>query len=341
MTTWYAGAGLVLILGTAVGVAVLFGRRIDHALRDATQAAGAIAKGEVIDARRSGLHEADELLDVLHAAGAELQRESAARARLEAERERLLATERDARLHAEAQDRAKDNFISMLSHELRNPLAAITSAVAVIQLPTMPAQNRERAWEIVNRQLAHFTRMVGDLLDLRRVLSGTVTLEKQRVNLGELVTFCCDSKCVTDTKDHEWIVSTADAWTTGDRTRLTQVVDNLLTNAIKYTPAGGTITARVYVDGPWAVVDISDTGVGIAADVLPTVFESLVQGPTTIDRSQGGLGLGLSIARGLIAMHGGTISAESGGHGEGSRFVVRVPANGDGNATPTGPMTVP
>ncbi|QBE63885.1 sensor histidine kinase [Pseudoduganella lutea] len=330
LTTWYAAAALLAILGVAVSIAVFFARRIDRALKGATSAAQALAEGTVVSVAPSGLQEADGLSHVLHRTGLALAHESAARAALEDERERLLAMERSARLRAEAQDEAKDNFISMLSHELRNPLAALTNAVAAVRMPGMPAPNRDRAWDIVNRQLAHLTHMVGDLLDVRRVLSGKVTLRTARVNVGELVKFCCDAKMVANTKDHEWMVWVEDAYATGDTNRLTQVVDNLLANAIKYTPAGGSISVRTSCTDGMVVIDVSDTGVGIAPDVLPTIFDSLVQGPTTIDRSQGGLGLGLSIARGLVHMHGGSITADSDGPGEGSRFTVRLPqAAGD------------
>lgn len=325
LTTWYAGTALLLILGGAASIAIFFARRIDRALIGATSAAQALAQGTVVKVTPSGLQEADGLLQVLHRTGLALAHERAARAALEEERERLLAGERSARLRAEAQDEAKDNFISMLSHELRNPLAAVTTAVAVLRMPAMPAPNREKAWDIAERQLAHLKHMVGDLLDVRRVLSGKVTLQQTRVDLGELVKFCCDAKMVANAKDHEWSVSITDIAVTGDANRLTQVVDNILTNAIKYTPAGGRIAVRTFCAGGTAIIEVTDTGAGIAPEVLPTIFESLVQGPTTIDRSQGGLGLGLSIARGLVHMHGGTITAESDGPGEGSTFTVRLP----------------
>lgn len=325
LTTWYAAAALLAILGGAVSIAVFFGRRIDRALQGATSAAHALADGTVIEVVPSGLQEADGLSHVLHRTGLALAQERAARAALEDERERLLDMERSARQRAEAQDHAKDNFISMLSHELRNPLAAITNALAAIRMPAMPAPSRDKAWDIASRQLAHLTHMVGDLLDVRRVLSGKVTLQTARVNLGELVKFCCDSKMVANAKDHEWSVGVVQAHVVGDANRLTQVVDNILANAIKYTPAGGSITVRMWCDDAMAVIEVADTGVGIAPDVLPTIFDSLVQGPTTIDRSQGGLGLGLSIARGLVHMHGGTLSADSEGPGEGSTFTVRLP----------------
>ncbi|MBB3222260.1 sensor histidine kinase [Pseudoduganella umbonata] len=325
LVTWYAAAALLAILGGAVSIAVFFARRIDRAFEGATSAAQALARGTVVTVAPSGLQEVDALLHVLHGSGLALARESAARAALEEERERLLAMERSARQRAEAQDHAKDNFISMLSHELRNPLAAITNGIAVGRMPAMPEPNREKAWNIVHRQLAHLTHMVGDLLDVRRVLSGKVTLQTERVNVGELVKFCCDSKRVSNAKEHEWAVSVVDAHVIGDANRLAQIVDNILANAIKYTPDGGKIAVRTCCAGGTIVIEVADTGVGIAPEVLPTIFDSLVQGPTTIDRSQGGLGLGLSIARGLVLMHGGTIDAASDGPGEGSTFTVRLP----------------
>ncbi|MFC5549418.1 ATP-binding protein [Massilia aerilata] len=325
LAAWSAAMALLAVLGGAVGIAFLFGRRIDKSLRSATLAAHALARGEVTPVTRSQLKEADVLLGELHRASVALSQESAARMALEGERERLLDSERAARRQAEAQSDAKDTFISMLSHELRNPLAAISGAIAVIRLPDMAPARLDKAWEIALRQLRHLTRMVDDLLDVRRVLSGKVTLEKERVDIGKLLRFCCDSRRIAETRRHHWQVQTVEAWVLGDRTRLEQVVDNLLVNAIKYTPEGGSITVHNAIEDGMVVLEVLDTGVGIDADVLPTIFDSLVQGPTTIDRSQGGLGLGLSIAKGLVDMHGGAIAAASGGLGKGSAFSVRLP----------------
>jgi signal transduction histidine kinase len=325
LTAWSTATALLVVLGGAVGIAVFFGRRIDKSLESATLAAHALARGEITPVTRSKLKEADELLGALHRTSVALAEESAARIALKRERERLLDSERAARKQAETQSEAKDTFIAMLSHELRNPLAAISSAIAVIRLPQMTAPKTDRAWEIVTRQLRHLTRMVEDLLDVRRVLSGKATLTKERVDVGSLLTFCCDSRRMAAAKRHEWRVQTEDVWVLGDRTRLEQIIDNLLVNAMKFTPEGGRITVRNYSDDDAAVIEIADSGVGIAPDVMPTIFDSLVQGPTTIDRSQGGLGLGLSIARGLVQMHGGSLSAHSDGLGKGSTFVVRLP----------------
>lgn len=325
LTTWYVTIALVTVLGVAVGLAVFFARRIDNALRDATAAAHALAHGGITETSHSRLREADMLLRALHTASLALSRESSARATLEGEREELLRSERAARLHAEAQDSAKDNFLSMLSHELRNPLAAITNAMSVIRFPKLPEKDRERAWEIVSRQLAHLTHMVDDLLGVRRLLTGRVELQRSRVNVGELVRFCCDAKNMGSLQQHQWSVIAGDAWTIGDRARLMQVFDNLLANAVKYTPHGGEISVRCEADEEMITVEVSDTGLGMSASLIPTIFDSLVQGPTTIDRTQGGLGLGLTIARGLVEMHGGTLTAASPGVGRGSTFTVQLP----------------
>jgi signal transduction histidine kinase len=325
LTTLYAGLALLAVLGGAVGMAVFFGRRIDKALGNATLAAHALARGEITAITRSKLKEADVLLGELHRTSVALSEESAARMALERERECLLDSERRARREAEAQSAAKDTFIAMLSHELRNPLAAISGAISVIRLPQMAPEKTGKAWEIATRQLRHLTRMVEDLLDVRRVLSGKVTLSKERVDIGKVLAFCCDSRRMAETRPHDWRVQVEEAWVLGDRTRLEQVVDNLLVNAVKFSPAGGTIIVRNYSEDGMAVIEVADAGVGIAAEVLPTIFDSLVQGPTTIDRSQGGLGLGLSIAKGLVQMHGGSIVAHSEGLGKGSVFTLRLP----------------
>jgi signal transduction histidine kinase len=325
VTTWWAAMALLAVMGGAVGMAVFFGRRIDKSLQNATLAAHALARGEITPVTRSKLKEADMLLGALHRSSVALSEESAARMALEREREGLLDSERRARREAEAQSAAKDTFISMLSHELRNPLAAISGGLSVIRLPRMAPDRAGKAWEIVTRQLRHLTRMVDDLLDVRRVLSGKVTLSKERVDIGSILRFCCESRMMAETRPHAWRVHTEAAWVLGDRTRLEQVVDNLLVNAMKYSPEGGTIAVRNYSEDGMAVIEVADTGVGIAGEVLPTIFESLVQGPTTIDRSQGGLGLGLSIAKGLVQMHDGSIAAASEGQGKGSVFTVRLP----------------
>lgn len=325
MTTFYAALALLSVLGAAVGIAVFVGRRIDESLRDATSAAQALAHEKAVPVSPSRLKEVNALLAVLHGTGLALAQESAARLALEEEREALLANERTARKQAEAQSEAKDHFISMLSHELRNPLAAISGAISVIRLPALAPPRKEKAWEIVGRQLRHLTHILDDLLDVRRVMSGKVTLQKVPVNVGEILGLCCQSRMMSGSARHAWSVLTQDAWTRGDRTRLEQIFDNLLTNAMKYTPPGGTITVSNTIAGDTVVIEVMDTGAGIEPEVMPFIFDALMQGPTTIDRAQGGLGLGLSIAKGLVQLHDGTISAHSQGLGTGSVFRVCLP----------------
>jgi signal transduction histidine kinase len=330
VTTFYAALSLLSVLGGAVGMAIFFGRRIDKSLRDATSAAQALAHDKRVTVAPSRLKEVNALLAVLHGTGLALTRENAARLALEAEREKLLANERAARQQAEAQSEAKDHFVSMLSHELRNPLAAISGAASVVRLPNLAPARKEKAWEIVDRQLRHLTHILDDLLDVRRVMSGKVTLQKVPVNIGEILALCCQSRMMSAAGQHTWSILTEDAWALGDRTRLEQVFDNLLTNAIKYTPPGGTITVRNFVEKDRVakdrvVVEVIDTGAGIEPEVLPFIFDSLMQGPTTIDRAQGGLGLGLSIAKGLVHLHDGTLGAASNGLGAGSLFRVELP----------------
>ena len=324
-TTWSAAAALCAVFGAAVAIAVFFGRRLDRSLRMATRAAQALAQGEVAPVAHSHLKETDVLLGVLHRTSLALSQERAARAALEREREGLLDSERAARRQAEAQSAAKDAFIAMLSHELRNPLAAISGALAVLRLPNVPPAKTGKAWEIMARQLQHLTRMVEDLLDVRRVSSNKIKLERAPVDVGSLLQLCCDARVLAALGRHRWDVATCPAWVLADRTRLEQIVDNLLTNAIKFSPDGARIAVANRVAGGEVVIEVADTGAGIDADVLPTIFDPLVQGPTTIDRAQGGLGLGLSIVRGLVEMHGGSVAAHSDGLGKGAVFTVRLP----------------
>jgi signal transduction histidine kinase len=321
----YTALALLTVLGAAVGIAVFFGRRIDNSLRDATSAAQALAHQEMVQVAPSRLKEVNALLTVLHGTGLALTQESAARLALEGERERLLANERSAREQAEAQSEAKDHFVSMLSHELRNPLAAISGAITVVRLPNLAPARKEKAWEIVDRQLRHLTHILDDLLDVRRVMTGKVTLQRLPIDIGEILGLCCQSRMMSDSGQHTWSVATQAAWVLGDRTRLEQVFDNLLTNAMKYTPPGGTISVGNTIAGGTVVIEVVDTGAGIEPELLPFIFDSLTQGPTTIDRAQGGLGLGLSIAKGLVHLHDGTIGAYSTGLGGGSLFRVELP----------------
>lgn len=324
--TLYAALVLTLLLGLAVAVVVYLGRTLEAALRHAAEAASSLAGGAIALPARTGVDEVDALVAGLSQTSQALASESRERQALQEEREQLLVSEQDARRQAEAQSRAKDHFLAMLGHELRNPLAAISGAMQVLEMPNLRPQMVENAREIGRRQLRHLTRIVDDLLDVQRILSGRITLQRAPADLAAIVRCCYDAKVLVDGGIHRWEIDVAEACVLGDRTRLEQIVDNLLHNAIKYTPAGGTIRVRVRRDGNDALVDVIDTGVGIAHELQPLIFDVLVQGPTSIDRAKGGLGLGLALVKELAALHGGSCAVFSDGPGRGSTFTVRLPA---------------
>jgi len=323
--TLYAALSLLGMMGLASAIAIFLAKRLSMSLDQAGIAAKALASGAEPPTASTRVAEVDMLLDGLRHSSADLARERGARQRLQDEREALLCSEQEARRQAEAQSNAKDAFLAMLGHELRNPLAAIAGAIQVLDLPKVKPELAEHARQIGRRQVRHLTRIVDDLLDVRRILSGKVDLRRARVDAGALLRQCCETRKLADDGAHAWQVDAAALWIDADPTRLEQIFDNLLHNAIKYTPPGGTIAARAHAEGGDAVIEVSDTGIGIDADTLPTIFDPLVQGPTGIDRAQGGLGLGLALVRELTALHGGKATARSAGPGMGSAFTLRFP----------------
>jgi signal transduction histidine kinase len=323
--TLYAALALLGMMGLATAIAMFLAKRLSMSLDQAGIAAKALASGAEPPTASTRVAEVDMLLDGLRRTSADLARERSARQGLQDEREALLLSEQAARRQAEAQSNAKDGFLAMLGHELRNPLAAIAGAIQVLDLPNVKPALAEHARQIGRRQVRHLTRIVDDLLDVRRILSGKVDLRRARVDAGALLRQCCETRKLADAGAHAWQVDAAALWIDADPTRLEQIFDNLLHNAIKYTPHGGTIAVRAHADGGDAVIEVADTGVGIDADTLPTIFDPLVQGPTGIDRAQGGLGLGLALVRELTALHGGNASARSDGAGMGSAFTLRFP----------------
>jgi signal transduction histidine kinase len=323
--TLYAALALLGVMGLAIAIAVFLAKRLSVSLDQARVAAQALAGGAEPPTASTMVAEVDMLLDGLRHTSHELTRERAARQRLQDEREALLCSEQAARRQAEAQSHAKDAFVAMLSHELRNPLAAIAGAVQVLDLPGVKPELAAHAREIGRRQIRHLTRIVDDLLDVRRILSGKVKLRRDRIDAGALLRQCCETRRLADAGAHAWQVDAGELWIAADPTRLEQIFDNLLHNAIKYTPAGGSISVRARESGAEAVIEVADTGVGIDADTLPMIFDALVQGPTGIDRAQGGLGLGLALVKELTALHGGRVEARSEGAGMGCVFTLRLP----------------
>jgi signal transduction histidine kinase len=236
------------------------------------------------------------------------------------------------------QNKAKDEFLAMLGHELRNPLSAISSAASIIAFEGVKPETASRAKVIIQRQSQHLSRIVDDLLDLGRVMSGKILLNKQPLELARLVSTCVDTlKATGRTSEYALTVRADAAWIDADPTRVEQIVTNLLDNAVKYTPPGGTIDIEVRPDADQAILELRDSGVGISSDLLPHIFDVFVQGERSLDRAQGGLGVGLALVRQIVALHGGTVSAHSAGVGQGSTFVIRLPRSASEESTQPAP----
>jgi signal transduction histidine kinase/integral membrane sensor domain MASE1 len=264
------------------------------------------------------------------------------RAVLAIERTRSHERERAARAEAEAANRTKDEFLAMLGHELRNPLGAIASAVRVLDQVDARGDHAAQARAVVARQVERLARMVDDLLDVARVTTGKVVLHRRPVDLADCATACITTLNATERLGrHDVRVQAEPAWVDGDPARLEQIVTNLLLNATKYTPPVGRILVSVRPEADQAVLQVEDSGVGIPRDLLPRIFDLFVQGDRERDRAHGGLGIGLTLVRRLVELHGGWVEVASGGAGRGSTFTVRLPrlATPRAQATPAGPST--
>jgi signal transduction histidine kinase/integral membrane sensor domain MASE1/CheY-like chemotaxis protein len=248
------------------------------------------------------------------------------RASMAIERARLHDQERAAREAAEEASRVKDEFLAMLGHELRNPLGTISTALHLLERIGAPAEPALKARAIIARQTEHLTRIVDDLLDVARLTAGRATLRREPTNVAECVSQCIDALGQTNLfARHNFTSETDPVWVDGDPARIAQIITNLLINAVKFTPPECNITLSTRAEGNLAVVRVEDTGAGIPAEMLTRIFASFVQAPSRIDRASGGLGVGLSIARRLAELHGGTLEAASEGIGKGSTFTLRLP----------------
>jgi PAS domain S-box-containing protein len=239
--------------------------------------------------------------------------------------QRDVTAEVDAREQAEAANRAKDEFLALLGHELRNPLSPILTALGLMRLHEGDALGEERA--IIERQVNHMVRLVDDLLDVSRITRGMVSLDRRRIHLKQVLDRAIElASPLLEQHEHRLSIDLQpDLAVDGDPVRLSQVFANLLTNAAKYTPRGGAIAIAGDRSGNRVCVRVRDTGIGISPSMLPRVFDQFVQERQALDRSAGGLGLGLSIVRSLVELHGGTVEAHSEGLGQGSEFRVLLP----------------
>jgi signal transduction histidine kinase/ActR/RegA family two-component response regulator len=251
----------------------------------------------------------------------------------------------EARISLEGADRHKNEFLAMLSHELRNPLAPIRNSLHILDRVAPGGDQARRAQAVIDRQIGHMTRLVDELLDVTRISRGKIQLQRERLDLGEMVRRAIDDHHPTFVRNGlavEVAIPDESIWIDGDRTRIAQVMDNLLQNAAKFTPEAGKVTVSVEANKRLgqAVARVRDTGVGITPDMLPRLFEPFTQADTTLARTKGGLGLGLALVKGLVEMHGGAVSVESEGVGRGASFTVRVPLKDEEARADVPPRTV-
>jgi signal transduction histidine kinase len=253
------------------------------------------------------------------------------------ERERLLAREQQARLEIEAASRLKDEFLATLSHELRTPLNVILGRTQMLRAVVHESTRARELTDMIERNGAALAKMVEDLLDVSRITLGHVRLDTQSIRLSDLLTLTAQSiQPAAQAKQIRLTVTAADSNVVhGDQTRLQQIVWNLLTNAIKFTPQNGHVQASVSAQDGYAVLTVTDSGRGISKSFLPHVFEPFRQAEPSTSRTAGGLGIGLSIVKHLVELHGGTIAAASEGEGHGSTFIVRLPLGRGGDASGT------
>ena len=312
----YVVLGAAVVFSVLLGLiaANLVGRTIVTPMHDLEDSAERMGRGEPPGMPRTRLEE--------------VHRVAAALARAHDERNALFQSEHEARVAAETASKAKDEFLAMLGHELRNPLAAITNATHLIERQGVSLDTTAAtATGIIARQARHLTRLTDDLLDAGRVILGKISLSRVPLDLAAAVTAVFDGMRSTGrVGDHQFDLSIDHTWVFADATRIDQIVGNLLTNAVKYTPAGGRISVTTRREGAQSVLVVSDTGIGLEPELLPRAFDLFVQGERALDRSQGGLGIGLTLVRRLTELHGGSVVADSAGTGKGATFKVRLPA---------------
>jgi two-component system, sensor histidine kinase len=238
----------------------------------------------------------------------------------------LIVSDISSLARAQRESRSKDEFLAMLAHELRNPLGAIQGAVHAVTLLGQLDPMAKRATGIIKRQVNHMARLVDDLLDVGRAVTGKIVLQRRPVNLAESVRSSVNAIASGNPNAGRIDLVSETVWVNGDGVRLEQIVGNLVSNALKFSQGERTVSVFVGREGDDAVLRVADRGVGIPADMLPRIFDLFVQAHQTIDRTRGGLGIGLTLVRRLAELHGGGVRADSAGPGEGATFTVRIPA---------------
>jgi signal transduction histidine kinase/CheY-like chemotaxis protein len=351
--TYYAltGAGAALV-ALGLVLALFLSRVIVRTQTAAAAAARALARGEPVQPFESQIAESHDLAEGLRDAATILQTRLQERdeAQRDADRHRtaLFEREKTARRAAESLSRSKDEFVATMSHELRTPLNAIFGWVALLKTGTLEGPRQAHALDVIDRNTRAQAQLIEDLLDMSRVIRGTIRLDMRPVDLATILEAAVDS--LRPTADARQIaLRIVDAApgivVSADSGRMQQILWNLIANSLKFTPSGGRIEARAKIEGDTAVVRIADSGEGITPEFLPHVFDRFRQETSDVTREHSGLGIGLSLVRHLTELHGGTVAAESRGKRHGATFIVRVPLLGArstrGAASPMAPIAVP
>jgi signal transduction histidine kinase/CheY-like chemotaxis protein len=323
-----AAAGFLIAVIVSGILANVFGRRFVTAVQNASVAAMALGQGKApLAVAKTSILEVDVLNQSMTNAGELLEKERLARQVAETERERLLVVEHQAYEAVQKENTAKDHFLAMLGHELRNPIAAISGAVEVLSLGSKGTQNSNHHLDIIRRQNRHLVHIIDDLLDMSRLMAGKIVLNPQPVNLAECLHRCVEGlKAAQRVNDHSINVTAEPVWINADPVRIEQIFINLIGNALKFSEAQGTIKVDLEQVGSQAIVRVQDHGTGMTPELIAQVFEPFVQGPPPVSGDHGGLGVGLALVKQLVGLHGGTVTVASAGLNQGSTFTCYFPA---------------
>lgn len=320
------GMGVLASLALSGYLAWLFARRVSEPIHTLTRAAAALGRGEPVTLPLLGIAELDEVGTALSRAAMEHDAALRERSKSEAEREELLARTAEALRLAEDAGRGKDEFLAVLGHELRNPLAPIATALKLMDIKGDERTQPER--QILQRQLGYMVRLVDDLLDVSRITGKRLAIQLEPLRLAAVVERVVETlRPVLARRSMQVRIEpeAARAWVRGDEVRLVQVLNNVLGNAVKFTAATGRIELTMSLHAGQIEVEVKDDGIGMAPQVVAHAFDAFFQAPQEVDRARGGLGLGLAIVKSLVEMHGGSVVAASAGPGQGSTITMRMP----------------
>ncbi|MDB5797921.1 MAG: hybrid sensor histidine kinase/response regulator [Paucimonas sp.] len=324
--------GLGLSLALCIGLALLISRRIVRAMESLQREARRLGSGQSVETVEAPIIEINQVGHELALASQQQRAAGEERELLMASLNTALRSLREALLNAEKAGQAKDNFLAVLGHELRNPLAPIHSGAELLGTLYASDPRVKDIAAIIGRQASHMARIVDDLLDVSRLVRGMVKLDRKPLDLRQVVQFAADQvQPAVDEKKQQLLITLPEepVLVDADETRLGQAIANVFSNATRYTGPGGRIEARLETASGAAWLSVKDNGSGIAPDLLPHVFELFTQGKRDMARSEGGLGIGLALVKKLVEFHDGTVEAHSEGPGRGSQFVILLPLSGD------------